>query len=91
MPCGLPVVVTRVGGMKETLRNNEHGFSIQPNDLDSLYESLIILIKDWFLRERMGQVSRVWVEQGFSINIVVEKYFHFFTLLSEQEKESRSL
>lgn len=87
LACGLPVVVTRVGGMKETVKNNEHGFTISPNHLSNFYESLVTLIRDGSLRERMGQASRVWVEQMFSIESVADKYFDLFKSLPNKKKK----
>ena len=81
MSSGLPVVVTSVGGMKETVRNNEHGLSIPVNDLECLHTSLVTLIRDISLRQKMGAASRVWVEQKFSLDAIAEKYLHLFRSL----------
>jgi len=82
MASGVPLVVTAVGGMKETVRSQEHGFSIPPNDLESLYKSLVTLIGNASLRGEMGRASRIWVEQRFSIESIAERYSRLFKSLT---------
>jgi glycosyltransferase involved in cell wall biosynthesis len=91
MSCALPVVVTSAGGMKETVKNNEHGFSVPVNDMELLRASLASLIKDKTLREKMGQASRSWVENNFSINSSAEKYFNLFRSLMQEKKADPAL
>jgi glycosyltransferase involved in cell wall biosynthesis len=58
MAAGTPVVVTRSGGIVETVRDNETGFLVEKNDCRALAEAIIKLLENDVLRERMGRAAR---------------------------------
>ncbi|MFF2090942.1 glycosyltransferase family 4 protein [Paenibacillus sp. NPDC058174] len=67
MACGLPVVATNAGGMKEIIRDGETGFLINSGRVESeLVDKLRMLLLDKELRDRMGAASRKRVEQMFT-------------------------
>lgn len=55
---GLPVVITRVGGLVESAVDNVTGIVVEPNDPDSLAMALARLIESPELRARMGEAGR---------------------------------
>ena len=45
MACGLPVIASRVGGMREILANSDLGFVVPPEDSDSIATAMTLLLK----------------------------------------------
>jgi spore coat protein SA len=67
MSCGVPVVATRAGGMKEIIRNGVTGYLVRQSRVESdLKEKLLLLLSDKQLRQRLGKRSRERVEQTFT-------------------------
>jgi glycosyltransferase involved in cell wall biosynthesis len=64
MACGLPVVVTRVGGMPEVVENGVTGFIVQPADSQELADRLRQLIESPELRIQMGQNAAIRVRKN---------------------------
>lgn len=62
----IPVVASNVGGVRDTLADNESGFLINDNDVDQFVEKLQLLIQDKTLRNKMGMAGKKFVEERFS-------------------------
>lgn len=60
---GLPVIAGQSGGAVEAVKQEETGYLVPPNDPQALVETLMPLLSDPTLRERLGRSGRVWVEQ----------------------------
>ncbi|HJR59545.1 MAG TPA: glycosyltransferase family 4 protein [Vicinamibacterales bacterium] len=58
MACGVPVVATRVGGMKDTVRHGETGLLVDPARPDELAGAVRRLATDPQLRRTMRQRAR---------------------------------
>ena len=63
--CGLPVVVTRVGGLPEVVREGETGLIVERDDPAALAAALRRLVDDAVLRERLGRSGRAWVQAEY--------------------------
>lgn len=67
MSCGVPVVATRAGGMKEIIRHGVTGYLVSPTSVEAgLREKLQLLLSDKQLRQKMGRRSRERVDQTFT-------------------------
>ena len=55
---GLPIVVTPVGGARETVRHLENGLVVPHRDAPTLAKSIAFILGDADRRARMGQASR---------------------------------
>ena len=73
MAYSLPVVSTFVGGIPELVIHGESGFLIRPGDLDSLYNYLVLLIKNEKLRDSFGKNGRNIIKKRHNIEIVIKK------------------
>lgn len=60
---GLPVVAGRSGGAVEAVRDGETGFLVSPTDPDALSETLLELLNNFELRQKLGIAGRQWVEE----------------------------
>ena len=58
MVAGVPVAVSRCGGIVETVQDQVTGFIVAPDDADSLAEAMLRLVENAPLRERMGRAGR---------------------------------
>jgi len=63
--CGLPVVVTKVGGVSEVCLAGRTGIMVEPNNSKELAQALIRLAKDRALREKMGLAGRKFVLENY--------------------------
>lgn len=55
---GLPLVVSRTGGMKELVTDGENGFFIEPNNEKDFAEKLLLFVRDEKLILSLGEASR---------------------------------
>lgn len=70
---GLPVVVTRHGGLPETVIEGESGLVVQEANVSELADALAQLLRDDGLRHRMGQAARLHVEQQFDLSLQTQR------------------
>ncbi len=75
MACGVPVVASNIGGLKEIIIDEKTGLLFTPGDSDSLKEKLKRLISDQRLREKIKELTRNYVVSKYSWDKVVKKYY----------------
>lgn len=74
MACGKPVIATAVDGTVEAVVDGKTGLLVQPADVDALRRSLITLLRDRELAQRMGKNGRLRVETQFSLEKQVQRF-----------------
>jgi D-inositol-3-phosphate glycosyltransferase len=62
MACGTPVIASQVGGLAFLVRDGETGFVVPGNDIQSLANRLMELIKDKELRNKLGNKSTEYAQ-----------------------------
>lgn len=67
MAMGLPIVASRVGGVPESVIDNETGLLVEPGSVDDLASALIRLAGDSGVRRRMGERGRARVAERFTL------------------------
>ncbi len=72
MAAGRPVVVTRVGGMPEFIRDGIDGFVVEPGDEEALAERLGYLLAHPILARRMGAAARERAMRRFHLRDMLE-------------------
>lgn len=73
MACGLPVIVSNLGGIPDIVDEGSTGFLIAPDDYPTLAECLNSLVTDPELRRRMGAQGRARAEQRFDCRASVSR------------------
>jgi len=73
MRAGLPVVASAVGGIDESLRDQESGYLVPRGDVDLLRDRLGKLLTSPELRTRLGNSGRIRYEQNFTLAQTVAK------------------
>ncbi len=66
MSSGLPVIVTRVGGMPSLVLNGINGFLVEPDEPKIFAEKVIELINNDSLRMVIGKRARETVVKDYS-------------------------
>jgi glycosyltransferase involved in cell wall biosynthesis len=69
-----PVVVTAVGEMPLIVRNGENGYIVPSENTESFVESLVSLINDADLRQRLGKALNKTIMDGHSQQAVIGHY-----------------
>jgi glycosyltransferase involved in cell wall biosynthesis len=54
MSAGKPIICCNDGGITDVLRNEVHGLTVTPKDIDAAVNALTRMLCDADLRERMG-------------------------------------
>jgi glycosyltransferase involved in cell wall biosynthesis len=78
MACGLPVVSTSVGGIRDILQHRVNGLAVNPGDFQELYDALDTLLTDHALADNLGRAARQTVEEKYSETSVTAKYVALF-------------
>jgi len=79
--CGLPVLLTAVGGARDIVTHGKNGWLIPPDDDAALAEALQILLNDEALRTRLAEQGRQSVEQDFSLTSVSSRLISLYQSL----------
>jgi len=78
MACGLPVISTPVGGVKDILEHDQNGLMVKVDHFQELYARLEALITNQALAGRLGQAARQTAQNNYSAPMVVSKYAELF-------------
>jgi colanic acid/amylovoran biosynthesis glycosyltransferase len=78
MACGLPVVTTDCGGMREAVANSVEGFVVPGGDVVATAVALKQLITNPGLCQRMGQTGRQRICQQFTLTQQIEAFVSLF-------------
>ncbi|MEI6847488.1 MAG: N-acetyl-alpha-D-glucosaminyl L-malate synthase BshA [Chlorobiaceae bacterium] len=85
MACGVPVVVTMAGGFPEFIVHGQHGYLMEPGDIDGMAEKAFHLLSDschWL------ECSKACVQQAkrYETVLLVEEYERYYTSLLNGEQ-----
>lgn len=89
MASGKALIVTKVGNVRQTVKDGINGLVISEDSPHALAEAIILLLNDSKLREMLGQQARAVAEENFSWRrhcVVLRELFAEAANLSSQEK-----
>lgn len=90
MGYGIPCIATRVGGNDELIKPKvtegsigkyligENGLLVNSEDIQGLSEAILYLIRDRRAREEMGQRSRKFIQENYSIDLIADRYITLY-------------
>ena len=81
MAAGLPLVLTRVGGMPELVSEGENGRLVPAGDPAALADAIDALARDVALRRAYGAASRERVEETFALSRFQEEHVKLYERL----------
>jgi glycosyltransferase involved in cell wall biosynthesis len=88
MACGVPSVVTRVGGNPEAITDGENGFLVPVEDDAAAAERLLYLLRNPQLRVEIGKNGRNSVQARFSADMMIQKLINVYRdLIAERDKK----
>ena len=89
MACGVPVIVTNMGGFPEFIGNGKHGYLVDLGNVGRMSEKALELLND---TDKWETFSRNCVEQArkYHVSSMVERYEAFYTRLVEEEKSVKA-
>lgn len=70
MACGTPVLATGVGGILDYIHDKETGFLLESNHPSAIAKSVIELVKNEGLLERVSRNSVLFIKEKFSEEII---------------------
>lgn len=73
LACGVPVVASAVGGLTETIRDGETGWSVPPGDDEKLARAIMEVLDSPDEAERRARIGRADVLMRFESNAVLDK------------------
>lgn len=75
MAAGIPVVASRVDGIRDLVTDGVHGLLIPSEDTGMLEKSILQLLADPQMRKRMGAAAQVHVLRDHSTDAMCRKYY----------------
>lgn len=73
-----PVIMSRVGGMPEVVRQEVNGLMVNPNDVEGLAAAIDRLAQDWALATRLGQQGRQLAVEQYSFDRHFESLMNLY-------------
>lgn len=70
---GVPVVVSKIGGVSDLVENGETGYVVIPGDSDALAEKINVIINNSKLQKKMGERAKKVVFEKYNENVHYEK------------------
>jgi len=86
MSCGVPVVTTDCGGMREAITNGVEGFVVPIMDPQALAEVLFKLAEEPKMRQKMGMAGREKIIRSFNLSEQVASWVDLFSEVMERRK-----
>ena len=80
MAVGRPIITTNVSGCKETVKDGENGFLVNPRDYKDLAKKMEYVIKNQEILEQMGKNSYNYAKERFEISLINKKMLEFMDL-----------
>jgi len=77
MACGTPVVASQVGGLAFLVRDQETGFVVPSNDIETMANRLVQIIKHKELQQKLGRQSAVYAK-NYDWKIISEKIYEVY-------------
>jgi glycosyltransferase involved in cell wall biosynthesis len=72
MATGLPIVASKVGGLKEAVSDGKTGFLVEPGDPNDLAEKIKNLLLNKKRRKKFGEAGLKRVQENFSLEKTVD-------------------
>lgn len=79
--CGIPIIVGNQDGSIEAVEDGMTGFALNPFDLDSIRNHILMLKNDQPLRARMGEAARRRIEREHSYLVFRDRVKHLLNAI----------
>lgn len=86
MACGIPTVVTSVGGNPEAIKDGEDGFLVPSEDHQAAAERLLYLLRNPAKAALMGQAARKIAQTRFSAQTMIKQLIEVYREMMSERK-----
>lgn len=83
MACGLPVITTAAGGLRDLVQPHENGLVVPAGEHQPLYDALDTLLRQPTLAARLGDAARRTAEAHYSTASVIDRYVSLLAELGQ--------
>lgn len=83
--CGLPVVSTKHGGIKEAVINGTTGLLVDEHDTEKMAKYMLELIQQPELAITMGKAGRKHIEKNYDLQKQMHKLFNILKKVAEKD------
>ncbi|MFH1784727.1 MAG: glycosyltransferase family 4 protein [bacterium] len=81
MACGIPAVVTDIGGNRDMIHDGINGFLFVPQNKARLKEKLVFLLENPTEKERLRKEARKTIEERYTLELVAKRYIDCYKAL----------
>ncbi len=88
MCCAKPVVATDTGGIREIVIDGYNGFLVNPKDIQTMSQKLLLLLGSKELREKMGSLGRKHLGSKFNLQSMIQANQDLYATLNQRYPKS---
>lgn len=88
MACGKAIVASKVGGIPSLVKDGENGILFEPENIEELSRSIIRLLENEKLRERMGSISKE-IAKKYSWECMADRTYKLYENICNDEVETQ--
>lgn len=74
MLAGLPVIAFDIGGNADAIKNNETGYLVRSQDINSFYEKMKYLMQNRQEASKMGDFAKKYALNNFNVETMLDSY-----------------
>jgi glycosyltransferase involved in cell wall biosynthesis len=89
LACGVPVVATDVGAIKEVVTDQVTGLLVRPRDPQALADATCLLLRDAPRRSEMGRLGRQHAVERYASEICADVHLQAFQAAMLQHRQRR--
>lgn len=78
MACGLPVVATNIGGIRDIISSNVNGLLVPPGSPVKMAKMIEILWTDQSLRKKLGNNARETILKNYTWDKITNNFIHLY-------------
>lgn len=78
MACGTPVVASKFGGIRNTIRNGYNGYLVDPGDPREFADAILELLRDEPKRKKIGHNAYKVILEEYSWEAIARRHIEFY-------------
>lgn len=78
MACGVPVVASNTGGLKEVVLEGESGHLLPPDDREGMIQAGLKILLDKGYHRSLSEKGVLRAKEHFSNNLIIPKYLQYY-------------
>jgi glycosyltransferase involved in cell wall biosynthesis len=72
---GLPIVTTKMGGLRGFFKDKKMGYFVEPEDVEGLEQKIEALILDSENRKRIGEFNTQYAQEHLTDSVVTDRIY----------------